>query len=710
MAQQITSLTPIDPFPSRVLPQDRFDQAVRTNMSQLSGMIGELNSSFIPSVNTISTQVETNASTASTAATTATTKAGEASASATTASTKAGEASASATTASTKAGEAAASAALAVQTVGSGIATTTNAGLVKPDGTTISVGSDGKIAKNVYTSNVNIYVSKSGSDANDGLTSSTPVLTVGRALAIAAGISTTAVITFHFGSGEWGALNIHGSSMNCNQIILTRLNDTISQTDTNDFPHFETIHIHESMFSIGNINVDNMEIRTSYCETSGYFKTNRIMLAHSFFNIQNNFNLTGATNTGSIYIWLRAGSCFWLGGANTVVTFETNNTTRGFIATEDFSSIGIGSTVTFSGVATGSKYRFSGNTNITGLSPESYPGTTAGTGNYSLNGIPQQGVVLTSGDQTINGSLDLRSTSLFMTSAHPHLVLDSNTYSVSDTITGATEFASIYVRDKNGTQLAHAVWKATLDSNNEKESSFVHYLFSPDGSSQKSYGIVFTGGDDYFYTNTRVYPGVDNQYSLGSSNRRWSQLYAGTATINTSDERIKSQITDIPDEVLDAWGEVQWSQYKFNDALKTKGDSARLHTGTVAQRIMNIFQMHNLKAADYGLFCHDSWEAEDWDEMIIDKEAVTETVKVVDQESQYDGEGNEISPEVSHEEECVIEPEVSHVEHHHKDAGDLYSLRYEECFAMEAAYQRREVARLKEKLETLERVVAGLQK
>lgn len=103
MAQQITSLTPIDPFPSRVLPQDRFDQAVRTNMSQLSGMIGELNDSFIPSVNTISTQVEEDASTAST-------KASQANTSATNAANSATSAGQSATTASTKAGEASTSA------------------------------------------------------------------------------------------------------------------------------------------------------------------------------------------------------------------------------------------------------------------------------------------------------------------------------------------------------------------------------------------------------------------------------------------------------------------------------------------------------------------------------------------------------------------------------------------------------------------------
>ena len=117
MANQISPLTPIDPFPSRVLPQDRFDQSVRTNMSQISGMIGELNASFIPSVNTISTQVETNANTANQKATEASNSANTANQKATEASNSANTASQKATQAGTSATNAAASATAAETTV-----------------------------------------------------------------------------------------------------------------------------------------------------------------------------------------------------------------------------------------------------------------------------------------------------------------------------------------------------------------------------------------------------------------------------------------------------------------------------------------------------------------------------------------------------------------------------------------------------------------
>lgn len=41
-------------------------------------------------------------------------------------------------------------------------------------------------------------------------------------------------------------------------------------------------------------------------------------------------------------------------------------------------------------------------------------------------------------------------------------------------------------------------------------------------------------------------PSADNTYTLGGSGARWSQLWAGTTTINTSDSRTKTDIEDSP--------------------------------------------------------------------------------------------------------------------------------------------------------------------
>jgi len=42
-------------------------------------------------------------------------------------------------------------------------------------------------------------------------------------------------------------------------------------------------------------------------------------------------------------------------------------------------------------------------------------------------------------------------------------------------------------------------------------------------------------------------PGADNSVSLGGNGLRWSQVWAGTATVNTSDQRVKSDQKPIVD-------------------------------------------------------------------------------------------------------------------------------------------------------------------
>jgi len=144
-------------------------------------------------------------------------------------------------------------------------------------------------------------------------------------------------------------------------------------------------------------------------------------------------------------------------------------------------------------------------------------------------------------------------------------------------------------------------------------------------------------------------PGSSNTLNLGSASVLWAEVFAANGTINTSDERLKDNIEPIPDEVLDAWGDVQWVQYNFKDAIEKKGKAARIHIGLIAQRIIKVFAEHGLDAMRYGVVCYDAWEADD---------------------------------------------DIA--------AGDLYSLRYEEALCLESAYQRRELKRLAERIEALE--------
>lgn len=157
-------------------------------------------------------------------------------------------------------------------------------------------------------------------------------------------------------------------------------------------------------------------------------------------------------------------------------------------------------------------------------------------------------------------------------------------------------------------------------------------------------------------------PFSDNALALGSASLRFSVLNAGTATINTSDERLKQQIAPIDDACLRAWSNVEYMQYKFNDAVEAKGDGARWHFGVIAQRVKEAFEAEGLDAFAYGVLCYDEWSEE------------LET---------KDEEGN------------VQQPYLA--------AGNRYGIRYEEALVLEATLMRSATARLEERLAALEK-------
>ena len=84
----------------------------------------------------------------------------------------------------------------------------------------------------------------------------------------------------------------------------------------------------------------------------------------------------------------------------------------------------------------------------------------------------------------------------------------------------------------------------------------------------------------------------------------------GTACQITSDQRLKQQITEIDDKLLDAWKDVEPSQFKYNDAVDAKKDKARLHTGYVVQQIDSACKSHGVDISAYGLYCHEEYPQE----------------------------------------------------------------------------------------------------
>jgi hypothetical protein len=139
-----------------------------------------------------------------------------------------------------------------------------------------------------------------------------------------------------------------------------------------------------------------------------------------------------------------------------------------------------------------------------------------------------------------------------------------------------------------------------------------------------------------------VRPGADNTQSIGSASYRWSVVYAGTGTINTSDEREKQQIANLDDAERRVAVAIKGlvKKYKYNDAVALKGDDARIHVGVIAQEVIAAFAAEGLDATRYALLCHDTWEAEP---------------------EEVDKNGNVINPGI--------------------EAGERYGIRYDELLA-----------------------------
>ena len=158
-------------------------------------------------------------------------------------------------------------------------------------------------------------------------------------------------------------------------------------------------------------------------------------------------------------------------------------------------------------------------------------------------------------------------------------------------------------------------------------------------------------------TSKQMYFGPDGTWS-------WS----GTACQITSDQRLKQQIAEIDDKLLDAWEDVSLVQFKYNDAVDAKKDKARLHTGYVVQQIDSACKSHNVDISQYGLYCHEEYPQE------------TEEIEV----EQKDG--------TKTKERKVI-----------REASEHYSLRYTEVYAVECMYLRRCIERLTARIEELEK-------
>ena len=163
-------------------------------------------------------------------------------------------------------------------------------------------------------------------------------------------------------------------------------------------------------------------------------------------------------------------------------------------------------------------------------------------------------------------------------------------------------------------------------------------------------------------------PYNDDGGNCGVASRRWSQVYSMVGTINTSDARLKTPVRPLEEGELVAAMALsrEIGIFQWLDALAHKGDGARLHTGVTVQRVIEILRTNGLDPMRYGMVCYDQW-----DERTIEHPA---KIEVGD-----DGREIELAP---------ARTEVV------QEAGDRYSLRYDQLLAFAVRGLAERVAQL----------------
>lgn len=144
---------------------------------------------------------------------------------------------------------------------------------------------------------------------------------------------------------------------------------------------------------------------------------------------------------------------------------------------------------------------------------------------------------------------------------------------------------------------------------------------------------------------TGLYSETDNDTPNGRAQNRWSVLFSGTGTINTSDARLKTPIQPFTEGHLRAGVRIadELGLFQWNDRVEKYGENvARLHSGQTVQRVIEIFTEEGVDPMRLAAVCYDKWDA--YDEVI--SAAIYEGDKLI-------------------AEEVVL----------HHEAGDRYSLR-----------------------------------
>ena len=224
---------------------------------------------------------------------------------------------------------------------------------------------------------------------------------------------------------------------------------------------------------------------------------------------------------------------------------------------------------------------------------------SGGTTGMSFSGGP----ITTSGTMTMAGTLGTGNGGTGATSLTGAGIV---TTTDTQTISGQKNFTS-YTNTFRGTTYATSDGGSGSNAYFSEDSGYA-VLGGANGVVLAS-GSSFPGSQLYAADTNTWRPATDNTRALGTGLYRYSVVYAGTGTINTSDATEKQQVRELSESEMRVAQRVKKliRAFKWNDAVAAKGDGARIHVGVIAQDVQAAFAAEGLDASQYGLFCSDTW-------------------------------------------------------------------------------------------------------
>jgi hypothetical protein len=133
-----------------------------------------------------------------------------------------------------------------------------------------------------------------------------------------------------------------------------------------------------------------------------------------------------------------------------------------------------------------------------------------------------------------------------------------------------------------------------------------HFHAEIHNSSQTQYGVdvaKFLNGTPCFS------PTNNGVMANGSPSNKWDVVYASTGTINTSDRNMKDKIRKLTRAEKRAAKKIKklLRTFRFKDAVRVKGEDARIHMGLIAQDVIAAFESVGLDPYQYALVCKNTW-------------------------------------------------------------------------------------------------------